>query len=122
MKVLDSTTFGDCLKHYEGQHSADGPSDSSATTMPSNVTDASTGVTQHMPVNASGSSPHEASPSHLDAKTSITWSGNLSNSSCQRCEQYHDVISNLLCDVLKFHMFSMAMSTVSGNQWQLGMH
>ena len=99
VKVLDSTTFGDCLEHYERQHLADGPSDSAATTTPSNITGANTSTTHNMPVNVFGASPHEAGPSHLDAKTGITWSGNLSNSSCQRCEQYQDVISNLLWKV-----------------------
>ena len=121
VKVLDSMTFGDCLEHYERQHSADGPSDSAATTMPSNITDANTGTTHDMPVNSSGAGLHDAGPSHLHAKTGTTWSGNLSNSSCQQCEQYQDVISDLLCDVLKFHTFSAAMSTASENQWQLGM-
>ena len=121
VKVLDSTTFGDCLKNYERQCLADGSSDSAATTMPSNVTDANISITQDILVNASQAGSHETGPIHLDAKTSITWSGCVSNSYCWKCEQYYNVISNLLHDDLKFHMFSMAMSTASGNQWQLGM-
>ena len=121
VKVLDSTTFGDCLEHYERQCLADGPGDSSAMTMPLKLTHGNTSNTLDMLVNASGASQHEAGPCQLDARTGITWSGNPSNSLCKRCEQYHDVISNLLHDVLKFHTFSMAMSTMSGNQWQLGM-
>ena len=120
VKVLDSMTFGDCLEHYERQCLADGPSDSAATTMPSNITDDNTGATHNMPVNASGASLHDTSPSQLHAKTSTTWSGNLLNSSFRQCEQYQDVISDLLCDVLKFHTFSVAMSTTSENQWQPG--
>ena len=116
IKVLDSTTFGDFLKHYERQHLSDGPSDSAATTTPSNITDANTSTTHEMPVNASGASLHDAGPSQLHAKTGITWSSNLLNSSCQWCEQYWDVISDLLCDVLKFHTFSAAMSMASENQ------
>ena len=53
VKVLDSTTFGDCLEHYERQRLADGPSDSSAMTMASNVTHGNTGSIPDMPVNAS---------------------------------------------------------------------
>ena len=121
VKVLDSTTFGDFLEHYERQHLADGPSDSAATTTPSNITYANTGTTHNMPVNSSGASLPDASPSQLYAKTGTTWSGNLLNSSCQQCEQYQDVISNLLHDVLKFHTFSVAISMASENQWQLGM-
>ena len=122
VKVLDSTTFGDCLKHYRRQRLADGPGDSSATTMPLNLTHGNASNTLDMPVNASGASQCEASPCQLDARTSITWSGNPLNSLCWRCEQYCNVISNLLRDVLKFHTFSTAMPTMSGNQWQLGMH
>ena len=121
VKVFDAMTFADSLEHYERQCFANGPGDSSAMTMASNITHADTGSAQDMPMDVSEAGSGHAGPSHLNASTDITWSGNPSNPSCWRCEQYWYVISNLLHDVLKFYTFSMAMSMVSENQWQLGM-
>lgn len=103
--VLDATTFEECLEHYQRQCPADGPTTGPATTTGSNPTSNTTG----------------AGPSHSNASTGRTSFANPSALSCQKCEQYRNVISDLLREILKFHTFSTAMSTASGNQWHLGM-
>jgi len=104
VKILDQLALAGCITHYHQQQSSQvlGPS----TLVPPAGTNSGSGSN---------------SGSNTGSDTGISIDNTTGVEDCTKCPHYHNLLSDDLQDIVKFHNFSNAMATTSEMQWNQGM-
>ena len=107
VKILDQLSLAGCITHYCQQRSSQvlGPS----TLVPPAGTNS-----------GSGSNSGSGASSNTGSDTGISIDNTTGVEDCTKCPRYHNLLSDVLRDIVKFHNFSNAMAMTSETQWNQG--